>query len=69
MCVVIDRHDLHFVFKDDIALLEVFQGPPDRKPSFQRHLKVLFIHKLPSNQKSAVAQAHDEARFDDVTVT
>lgn len=72
MCVIIDRHDLYSVFKHDVALLEVLQSPPDRKPSFHRHFKVVFFFFLSTGehlkglQLAGVAQAHGEARFDDV---
>lgn len=70
MCVIIHCHNLHSVFEDDVALLEIFQGPPDRKPSFHRHLNLFYIYKLPFNSKLRVPVAKKstltETRFDDV---
>lgn len=67
MCVIIDRDDLHSVFKDDVALLEVFYGPSDRIPSFHRHFDVFFMFKIPF-ENSMSLQSHNltEASFDGV---
>lgn len=66
MCVVIHRHDLHSVFKDDVSFLEIVQRPSDRESSFHRHFKVLFIDKLPSEPIFARRRTSTGTPIDDV---